>query len=39
MTLLQSIDRLIENISITDKQEENIKSSVKNITNTLEKEV
>ena len=38
MTLLQSIDRLIENISITDKQEENIKSSVKNITNTLEKD-
>ena len=38
MTLLQSIDRLIENISITDKQEKNIKSSVENITNTLEKD-
>lgn len=38
MTLLQSIDKLIENISITDKQEENIKASVGNITDTLEKD-
>lgn len=38
MTLLQSINKLIENISITDKQEDNIKASVRNITNTLEKD-
>ena len=30
MTLLQSIDKLIENISITDKQEENIKAEKMN---------
>lgn len=35
-TLLQSIDKLIENITVTDKQEENISSSVNNITTTLE---
>lgn len=38
MNLLQSISKLIEKISITDKQEENIKASVKNITTTLEKD-
>lgn len=31
MTLLQSIDVLIDNISVTDRQEENIKNSVGNI--------
>lgn len=38
LTLLQSISKLIENISVTDKQEENIKASVNNITNTLKKD-
>jgi hypothetical protein len=31
MTLLQSIDTLIENITVTDRQEENIKNSLSNI--------
>lgn len=31
MTLLQSIDKLIENISVTDRQEKNIKNSLSNI--------
>lgn len=35
-TLLQSIQSLIDNITVTDKQEENISSSVNNITSTLE---
>ena len=35
MTLLQRIDGLIENISVTDRQEENIKGSVGNLTNCL----
>lgn len=35
-TLLQSINSLIDNITVTDKQEENISSSVNNITKTLE---
>lgn len=34
-TLLQSIQTLIDNISVTDKQEENISSSVNNIVSTL----
>lgn len=37
-TLLQSISKLIENITVTDKQEENISSSVNNITTTLEED-
>lgn len=35
-TLLQSIQSLIDNITVTDKQEENISSSVNNISSTLE---
>jgi len=35
-TLLQSISKLIDNISVTDRQEENITTSVNNITSTLE---
>lgn len=35
-TLLQSIKTLIDNITVTDKQEQNISSSVNNITTTLE---
>ncbi len=38
MTLLQSIDTLIENISVTDKQEENIKNSLSNIESHLKEE-
>lgn len=34
-TLLQCIDTLIENISVTDRQEDNIKNSVTNLTNWL----
>lgn len=34
-TLLQCIDSLIDNISVTDRQEENIKNSVSNIENHL----
>ncbi|WBX96035.1 SMODS domain-containing nucleotidyltransferase [Chryseobacterium gambrini] len=37
-TLLQSIQKLIDNITVTDKQEENISASVGNITATLEKD-
>lgn len=37
-TLLQSIQTLIENITVTDRQEENISSSVNNIISTLEKD-
>lgn len=37
-TLLQSIQTLLQNISVTDRQEENISSSVNNITSTLEKD-
>ncbi|MEN5380639.1 nucleotidyltransferase [Sphingobacterium kitahiroshimense] len=37
-TLLQSIKTLVDNITVTDKQEENILSSVNNITSTLESE-
>lgn len=35
-TLLQSIQSLVDNITVTDKQEENISSSINNITSTLE---
>ncbi|PVV55069.1 SMODS domain-containing nucleotidyltransferase [Chryseobacterium sp. HMWF035] len=35
-TLLQSIQSFIDNITVTDKQEENITSSVNNITSALE---
>lgn len=38
MTLLQSIDTLIENISVTDKQEENVKNSLSNIESHLKNE-
>lgn len=34
-TLLQSIDQLIDNISVTDRQEENIKNSVSNLDSNL----
>jgi hypothetical protein len=37
-TLLQCIDALIENITVTDRQEDNIKSSITNLTNWLKKE-
>lgn len=37
-TLLQSIQTLLQNITVTDRQEENISSSVNNITSTLEKD-
>ncbi|WP_295212549.1 hypothetical protein [uncultured Chryseobacterium sp.] len=37
-TLLQSIQTLIDNITVTDKQEGNISSSVNNIISTLEKD-
>ncbi|HSZ72196.1 MAG TPA: hypothetical protein VK750_05930 [Cytophagaceae bacterium] len=37
-TLLQSIDSLIDNISVTDRQEESIKTSTNNITSKLELE-
>lgn len=37
-TLLQFIDKMIENITVTDRQEENIKSSISNIDNYLMKE-
>jgi hypothetical protein len=37
-TLLQSIDQLIENISVTDRQEENIKNSVSNLDSNLKNE-
>ena len=36
-TLLQCIDKLIENISVTDRQEENIKASLTNIEGNLNK--
>lgn len=36
-TLLQCIDNLIENISVTDRQEENIKASLSNIEGNLKK--
>lgn len=36
LTLFQAIQSLIDNITVTDKQEENITSSVNNITSTLE---
>jgi len=35
MTLLQSIDKLIENISVTDRQEESIKGSLSNLEDNL----
>lgn len=35
-TLLQSINEFIENISVTDRQEDNISASVKNLTDHLE---
>lgn len=35
-TLLQCIDELIDNISVTDRQEDNIKASVGNLTGYLE---
>lgn len=38
-TFLQSIQLLIDNITVTDKQEENISSSVNNITSTLEDDI
>lgn len=38
MTLLQSIDKLIENISVTDRQEENIECSFNNLKTNLLKE-
>jgi hypothetical protein len=38
MTLLQSIDKLIENISVTDRQEDNIDSSFNNLKTNLLKE-
>ncbi|BBQ06095.1 SMODS domain-containing nucleotidyltransferase [Elizabethkingia anophelis] len=34
-TILQSIQSLVDNITVTDKQEENISSSVNNISSTL----
>ncbi|HCN48180.1 MAG TPA: hypothetical protein DIT10_03670 [Chryseobacterium sp.] len=37
-TLLQSIQKLIDNITVTDKQEENISASVGNIISTLEED-
>lgn len=37
-TLLQSIEKLIDNISITDRQEENIKNSVSNLDTHLREE-
>lgn len=37
MTLLQSIDKLLDNISVTDRQEENIKNSVSNLDGHLTK--
>jgi hypothetical protein len=37
MTLLQSIDKLIENITVTDRQEENITNSLSNIESHLKK--
>ncbi len=37
-TLLQSIEQLIDNVSITDRQEENIKNSVSNLDSHLRKE-
>lgn len=37
MTLLQSIDKLIDNITVTDRQEENIKNSLSNIEGHLKK--
>ena len=37
-TLLQSIEQLIDNISITDRQEENIKNSVSNLDSHLREE-
>ena len=37
-TLLQSIQTLIDNITVTDKLEDNISSSVNNIISTLEKD-
>jgi len=37
-TLLQSIDQLIDNISVTDRQEENIKNSVSNLNSHLKSE-
>lgn len=36
-TLLQSINQLIDNISVTDRQEENIKNSVSNLDTNLTK--
>lgn len=35
MTLLQSIDTLIDNITVRDRQEENIKNSLSNIEGQL----
>ena len=36
-TLLQSINDLIENISVTDRQEENIETSFENLKSSLTK--
>ena len=38
MTLLESIKKLVENVDITDRQEENIENSLKNLKGHLEKE-
>lgn len=35
MTLLQSIDQMIDNITVTDRQEENIKASISNLNDHL----
>ena len=37
-TLLQSIDKFIENITVTDKQEENVETSFNNLKNHLQKD-
>lgn len=38
MTLLESIKKLVDNVSITDRQEENIKNSLSNLESHLEDE-
>jgi hypothetical protein len=38
MTLLQAIKKLVENITVTDRQEENIDNSFNNLKSNLEKE-
>ena len=38
MTLLQAIQKLVENITVTDRQEENIDNSFNNLKSNLEKE-